>query len=106
MKDLQKAIEEIVRETMQEVESLMKSTPPNFAYNEVMNTIYKQRSTKLTQLITSREQEIGEEAVRGFVEFNKGRLRTQSFNVEQLKQLYFDDVESALEYLAQQKENK
>lgn len=64
MKDLQKAIEDIVRETMQEVESLMKSTPPNFAYNEVMDTIYKQRSTKLTQLITSREQEIADDLIK------------------------------------------
>lgn len=97
MKDLQKAIEEIVRETMQEVESLMKSTPPNFAYNEVMNTIYKQQSTKLTQLITSREQEIREEAAQEFLEW---------YAKDYPDGVWRDGAIIMREYLAQQKENK
>lgn len=101
MKNLQQAIEEILNRNIQFEVNFERADDPTG------DIVYKGDLIKeLTQLITSREQEIREEAVRGFVEFNKGRLRTQSFNVEQLKQLYFDDVESALEYLSQQKENK
>ena len=111
MKDLQKAIEEIKKEFAEKFgieigihEFLSAEAQTNEAVKFM--EAWEFFESKLPQLTTSREQEMREEAIKGFVEFNKGRLRTQSFNVEQLKQLYFDDVESALEYLSQQKENK
>ena len=80
MKDLQRAIEEIL-------------DAHDFITGKGMGRFDIDGAVEeLTQLITSREQEIREGAIR--------------WTVEQLKQLYFDDVESALEYLAQQKENK
>jgi hypothetical protein len=44
-----------------------------------------------------------EEAVRGFVDYNKGMLRTQRFSLQELKQLHEDDLQTAEQYLSQTK---
>lgn len=99
MKDLQKAIEEIKEGFEEEFYRELQDTYSLGSEESemVLGIIWEFFETKLTQLITSREQEIREEAVR----------KDREAIYRDIKSNYDISADEFYEqYLAQQKENK
>lgn len=126
MKDLQKAIEEIKEEYEMFYAVIAPSINPNadppyndyqkedIFWNKRPSEVWSFFETKLTQLITSREQEIGEETimkcmalVNTHTEHNGSYCDTGEDMDWACRSECVDMAEARLEqYLSQQKENK